>query len=71
VIESQPNRHLREGDKGKVNAFRPLDEDEGVMVMVEKGKRKLEVDLYNLEVMDTEGDNYDFVGDYQMWLDES
>jgi hypothetical protein len=33
--------------------------------------RMFEVNLYNLEVMDTESDNYDLVDDYQMWLDKS
>ena len=71
VIEPQPERHLRMGVKVKVSAIQPLDEDEGVMVLVEKGKKQIEVDLYNLEVVDTESENYDLVDDYQVWFDES
>ena len=71
VIEPQPARHLRMGAKVKVIAIQPLDEDEGVMVLVEKGKQQIEVNLYNLEVVDTESENYDLVDDYQVWFDES
>ena len=70
VIDTQPGR-LRTGTRVKVTGFQPPDEDEGVMVMVEKAKKKIEVDLYNLEPLDLSAPLYEFVDDYQTWFEES
>jgi tetratricopeptide (TPR) repeat protein len=57
-------------DVVKVISFAPFDDDEGVMVMVEKDNWQGVVPLLDLEPTDPQSSNYRHVDDYLVWYSE-
>ncbi len=68
ISEWQDRGPLRTGERVKVKSIVEADDHYGILVEVRRGREKFIFPLCDLEVMDKQSPNYQFVMDYAVWF---